>query len=86
MDKRIILAIVVLGVCLLAASVMNHGNLMLTALSIMCFGVALRMRIQLAKSSNVSISVSSMDQLRRDMRTMMGYVNVLNKPSNNVSK
>lgn len=87
MNKRVVLALVCLGGCLLVASVIKHGNLVLTALSFICFGIALRMRMQIAAKSTASVSVSSMDQMRRDMRTMMNDVNVSSKSSsNNVSK
>lgn len=86
MNKRVVLALVVLGGCLLVASVVTKGNLVLTALSLICFGLALRTRMQIAAKSSTSVSVSSMDQMRRDMRTMMNDVSSRPLSSNNVSK
>ena len=84
MDKRFVLAFVLLGSCLLVASIVVEGNLVLTALSLVCFGLALRTRLKMSVEST-SVSISSMDQMRRDMRTMMNDVNV-SSSLNNASK
>ena len=85
MNKRIVVAVIVLGGAFLVASVITKGNLVLTALSVMCLGIALTLRLHAAKKMNRSITIASMDQMRRDMKTMMSDVPVSNKSPANVS-